>query len=95
MIFASRVLSSFLFILVVDILSRMVSLGVEKGVVECFKVGKEYVSLPHLQFVDDTFFWGVGNFLSKSQTVFFFKSFFKAISGLKINNRKGVFYSCS
>lgn len=40
--------------MVVNILSRLVSLGVDKGIVEGFKVGKDLVSLSHLRFANDT-----------------------------------------
>lgn len=53
-------LSPYIFNLVVDILSRLVSLGVDKRVVEGFWVGKSLVPLSHLQFADDTIFFCSG-----------------------------------
>lgn len=49
-------LSPFLFIIVVDVLIKLVFVGVEKSALEAFEVGREKVGLSHLQFADDTIF---------------------------------------
>ena len=49
-------LSPFLFILVADILGRLMDKAVRIGEVKWFKVGREEVMVSHLQFADDTFF---------------------------------------
>ena len=50
-------LSPFLFILVVDGLSRLMEKIRNCGIVKGFEVGKEKVLASHLQFVDDTLFF--------------------------------------
>lgn len=47
------------------VLRRLALLGVEKGVVEGFQMGKESISLSHIQFTDDSIFLCLGqkNFL--------------------------------
>ena len=37
-----------------DVLSRLISKGVEGNIVEPFKIGRNEVTLSHLQFADDT-----------------------------------------
>ncbi|KAL5555254.1 hypothetical protein UlMin_037490 [Ulmus minor] len=49
-------LSPFLFILVADILGRMMDKAVRIGEVKGFKVGREEEVVSHLQFADDTLF---------------------------------------
>lgn len=80
-------LSPFLFLLVVDVLSRMVSKCVEGELIEPFEVGKDKVTLSHLQFVDDTRFFCFGNdnsFLMLNHVL----AFFEEMLGLKINRGK-------
>ncbi|XP_016165133.1 uncharacterized protein LOC107607727 [Arachis ipaensis] len=47
-------LSPFLFVLVVDVLHRMVGEAVRNGRIEPLLVGGEHIELSHLQFADDT-----------------------------------------
>lgn len=80
-------LSPFLFLLVVDVLSRIVFKGVERDIIEGFEVDLEKVSLSHLQFVDDTIFLCSSNeesFLILNHII----GFFEDLLGLKINRRK-------
>lgn len=56
-------LSSFLFLMVDDVLSRLISSRVENGVIEGFKVGKDLVHLSHLQTILSFFFWDRQNLL--------------------------------
>lgn len=43
-------LSSFLFAIVVDVMSRMLSKAVEKDMVKGIKAGKDRIEISHLQF---------------------------------------------
>ena len=47
-------LAPFLFVLVADILNRMLSKVVKEGLIEGITVGRQGVSLSHLQFTNDT-----------------------------------------
>lgn len=80
-------LSPFLFLLVVNVLSRIVGKFVEGNIFEPFKVGKDKVVLSHLQFADDTLFFYSGN-----ENSFFISNhvlaFFEEMSGLRINKGK-------
>ncbi|XP_022151711.1 uncharacterized protein LOC111019624 [Momordica charantia] len=80
-------LSPFLFILVVDILSRLISVGVEKEALEAFEVEREKACLSHLQFADNTLLFCSGNFRA-FENLNGLLGFFEAISGLKINRGK-------
>ena len=90
---ASRVLrqedplSPFLFILVADILGRMMDKAVSIGDVKGFKVGREEVVVSHLQFADDTLFL-LDPDQSNIQKVHTILNFFSMCSGLKINMNK-------
>lgn len=48
----------FLFLLVVNILSRIVGKCVDGSVITPFQVGEDRIPLSHLQFADDGFFLG-------------------------------------
>ena len=50
-------LSSFLFTLVADVLSRMLLRAGERNLLECFRVGRNRTRVSHLQFADDTIFF--------------------------------------
>ncbi|KAL5566610.1 hypothetical protein UlMin_029774 [Ulmus minor] len=80
-------LSPFLFILVADILGRMMDKAVSIGEVKGFKVGKEEVVVSHLQFADDTLFL-LDPDQSNIQKVHTILNFFSMCSGLKINMNK-------
>ncbi|KAL5537608.1 hypothetical protein UlMin_044784 [Ulmus minor] len=80
-------LSPFLFILVADILGRMMDKAVMIGEVKGFKIGREKVEVSHLQFADDTLFLlepDKGN-IKKVNTIL---KFFSMCLGLKINMNK-------
>ena len=47
-------LSPFLFILVAEVLNKMIGRAVDKGLIQGLKIGKNKVNLTHLQFADDT-----------------------------------------
>ncbi|KAL5549263.1 hypothetical protein UlMin_004494 [Ulmus minor] len=80
-------LSPFLFILVADILGRMMDKAVSIGEVKGFKVGREEVVVSHLQFADDTLFL-LDPDQSNIQKVHTILNFFSMCSGLKINMNK-------
>lgn len=44
----------FLFTLIVDVLSRMISRGVERNAIDGIRVGRDEIIVSHLQFADDT-----------------------------------------
>lgn len=71
---------SFLFLLVMDILSRIVTKGVQGQVIEPF----EEVALSHLQFADDTIFFCFGK-VDPFFLVNNILAFFETMSGLRIN----------
>lgn len=81
----------FLFLLVANVLSRLVSTSMDKGPIEGFNVGKDLVHLSHLQFADDSLF-----FCSSQESSFVnlnkFLSLFEAILVLKINEGKAPFF---
>lgn len=54
-------LSLFLFVLVVEVLNRLLSKAQECGFIEGIKVGKDGIMLSHLQFVDDTILFYLKN----------------------------------
>ena len=77
-------LSPFLFSLVVDVLSRLESRGVDNGLVKGLFVGGERVLVSHLQFADDIVFY-LEPVVDSFVNIVSMLGFFKAISGLKIN----------
>ena len=52
-------LSPFLFVLVADILNRILNRVVSEGLIEGVKVGRHQINLSHLQFADDTLLFSV------------------------------------
>ncbi|KAL5574996.1 hypothetical protein UlMin_016695 [Ulmus minor] len=80
-------LSPFLFILVADILGRMMDKAVSIGEVKGFKVGREEVVVSHLQFADDTLFLLDPDQIN-IQKVHTILKFFIMCFGLKINMNK-------
>lgn len=84
-------LSPFLFFLVVDIFSKLISSAVDKRVLEGFVVGRDRTSLFYLQFVDDTILFCLGKEAS-FRNLNSLLSFFEALSGLKITEVKVRFW---
>ncbi|XP_028121753.1 uncharacterized protein LOC114318966 [Camellia sinensis] len=80
-------LSPFLFILVTDVLGRIIDLAKDKGVIEGFVVGRDRIEVTHLQFADDTIF-----FSSKEENkvgcLLQVLRIFEIVSGLKVNLSK-------
>ena len=44
----------FLFVLVAEVLNRLITIAIDKGFIETMKVGKKNIVLLHLQFAYDT-----------------------------------------
>ncbi|XP_020963796.1 uncharacterized protein LOC110265242 [Arachis ipaensis] len=77
-------LSPFLFVLVVDVLHRMVGKAVRNGHIFPLLVGRDNIELSHLQFVDDTILFCPQD----TETVMTYKRLlrcFKLMFGLSIN----------
>jgi len=80
-------LSSFLFILVAGVLSRLLDRAKACGMFEGFVIGRDNVLVSHLQFVDDTLFFASGsdqNFVTIQSIL----SIFGLVFGLKVNMGK-------
>ncbi|RVW54309.1 putative mitochondrial protein [Vitis vinifera] len=77
-------LSSFLFTIVADVLSRMMLRAEERSLLEGFKVGRNRTRVPHLQFADDTIFFS-NSCAEELQTLKSLLLVFRQISGLKVN----------
>ena len=82
-------LSPFLFTLVADGLSRLMDRAIETGFVKPWRVGRDNVTVSHLQFADDTIF-----FLDSEEVSFknllIVLGLFCSASGLKINMGKST-----
>ena len=80
-------LSPFLFALVVEILNRLLSRALDLGILEGIKIGRQNVSLSHLQFADDTIL-----FCPEDRRIFLnyirILDCFSLMSGLRINYEK-------
>lgn len=80
-------LSPFLFVLVADVLGRMIDAAKNSGLVEGFKVGRCQAHVTHLQYADDSLL-----FLKQSESVvsrmMMIVQAFCYISGLKLNLAK-------
>lgn len=69
-----------------DILGRMVDRAVESSLFNGFLVGKEKVSISHLQYADDTICFIKND--GSVHKLFVIRKTFCAISGMKINMHK-------
>lgn len=80
-------LSPFLFILVADVLGRMVDRVKEAGLFKGLHTSRDRISATHLQFADDTIFFSMGD---ESQMVSFFSvvRLFRVLLGLRVNLEK-------
>ncbi|RVX22469.1 LINE-1 retrotransposable element ORF2 protein [Vitis vinifera] len=84
-------LSSFLFTIVADVLSRMLLRAEERNVFEGFRVGRNRTRVSHLQFADDTIFFSS----TREEDMMTLKNVllvFGHISGLKVNLDKSNIY---
>ena len=77
-------LSPFLFILVAELLNKMIAKAVEKGMIQGLEIGKNKVCLMHLQFADDTilFYPARAHFMRNYKRIL---DYFGLMSGLSIN----------
>ena len=85
-------LSHFLFTIVADVLSRMVTRAEESGLMEGSIVGRERTTMSLLQFADDTIFFSKvsSEFLQKLKLILLV---FSWLLGLKINLEKSTLSS--
>ena len=77
-------LSSFLFTIVADVLSRMLLRADERSLLEGFREGRNRTRVSHLQFADDTIFF-FNSYVEDLQTLKSLFLVFGHISGLKVN----------
>ncbi|GJV76117.1 reverse transcriptase domain, reverse transcriptase zinc-binding domain protein [Tanacetum coccineum] len=84
-------LSHFLFILAAEGLNAIVSEAVEKGVFKGVKIGRNNVVVSHLQYADDTIFFGEWNKENAKVLMCILKCFEEA-SGLRVNYNKSKLY---
>ncbi|KAL6327488.1 hypothetical protein AAG906_021561 [Vitis piasezkii] len=77
-------LSSFLFTIIADVLSRMLLRADERSLLEGFRVGRNRTRVSHLQFADDTIFFS-NSYVEDLQTLKSLLLVFGQISGLKVN----------
>ncbi|XP_072061954.1 uncharacterized protein [Arachis hypogaea] len=80
-------LSLFLFVLVVDVLHRMLEEAVRNGRLSPLLVGRDHIELSHLQFADDTILF----YPPEDETIKNYKRLlrcFEVMSGLSINFEK-------
>ncbi|KAM7490623.1 hypothetical protein LguiA_033544 [Lonicera macranthoides] len=82
-------LSPFLFILVADVLSRLMKRACEKKVVRGFEIGRNKTKISHLQFADDSIFFIPNDSLVADNLAGVLKVF-SLVSGLKINMGKSI-----
>ncbi|XP_057734548.1 uncharacterized protein LOC130949988 [Arachis stenosperma] len=83
-------LSLFLFVLVVDVLHRMIGEAVRNGCISLLLVGRDNIELLYLQFTDDTILF----YPPKEETIRNYKRLlrcFEMMSGLSINFEKSSF----
>ncbi|XP_057733904.1 uncharacterized protein LOC130949098 [Arachis stenosperma] len=83
-------LSLFLFVLVVDVLHRMIREALRNGRIYPLLVGRDNIELSHLQFTDDTILFC----LTVEETIRNYKRLlrcFELMSGLSINFEKSSF----
>nr|GEY75940.1 putative ribonuclease H protein At1g65750 family [Tanacetum cinerariifolium] len=84
-------LSPFLFILAAEGLNAIVSEAVEKGIFRGVVVGDNNIMVPHLQYTDDTIFFGDWD-KDNSKSLMCILKCFKEASGLKVNYNKSKIY---
>ncbi|GJY06265.1 reverse transcriptase domain, reverse transcriptase zinc-binding domain protein [Tanacetum coccineum] len=84
-------LSPFLFILAAESLNAIVKEAVAKGIFRWVKVGSNRVGLSHLQYVDDTIFFGEWNKENSKCPMGILKCF-EEVFGLRANYNKSKLY---
>jgi hypothetical protein len=89
-------LSTLLFVIVMEALSKLIIATVHKGLLSGFYVGSgssEAVNISHLLFTDDTLVFCGAN-ADHLRYLCVLLLYFEAVSGLKINLAKSFFGSC-
>nr|GEY06840.1 putative RNA-directed DNA polymerase, eukaryota, reverse transcriptase zinc-binding domain protein [Tanacetum cinerariifolium] len=81
----------FLFILATEGLNTIVTEAVEKGIFKGVVVGENKVSISHLQYADDTIFFGEWN-KENAKTLMYILKCFEESFGLKVNYSKSKVY---
>ncbi|GJS73367.1 reverse transcriptase domain, reverse transcriptase zinc-binding domain protein [Tanacetum coccineum] len=84
-------LSPFLFILAVECLNAIVSEAVDKGIFNGIVVGSDRVTMSHLQYADDTIFFGEWNKENAKSLMCILKCF-EEVSDLRVNFNKSKLY---
>lgn len=84
-------LSPFLFILAAEGLNAMIKEAKQSGLFRGVQVGMDRVEVSHLQYADDSIFFGEWDRRNIGNLMIILKSF-EAVSGLKINLNKSRFY---
>ncbi|PWA80255.1 reverse transcriptase domain, Reverse transcriptase zinc-binding domain protein [Artemisia annua] len=84
-------LSPFLFILAAEGLNAMVNEAVDRGVFKGIKVGTDNVVVSHLQYADDTIFFGEWD-KDNAKNLMCILNCFEKVSGLKVNLNKSRLY---
>ncbi|GKC38993.1 kinase-like domain, beta-lactamase/transpeptidase-like protein [Tanacetum coccineum] len=84
-------LSPFLFILAAEGLNAIVSEAVENGIFRGIQVGVDNVMVSHLQYVDDTTFFGEWNKENDKYLMCILRCF-EEVSGLRVNYNKSKLY---
>lgn len=80
-------ISPFLFLIVTEGLNVVINEAVRQGHYKGTLVGNNKVSLSHLQYADDTIFFGEGNMINAKKLMGIMEYFYQA-TGLKINMSK-------
>ncbi|GJR73860.1 reverse transcriptase domain, reverse transcriptase zinc-binding domain protein [Tanacetum coccineum] len=84
-------LSPFLFILAAEGLNAIVSEAVDKGVFKGVKIGRNNVVVSHLQYADDTIFFGEWN-KENAKVLMCILKCFEEVSSLRVNYNKSKLY---
>ncbi|GJU27326.1 cysteine-rich receptor-like protein kinase [Tanacetum coccineum] len=84
-------LSPFLFILAAEGLNAIIREAVDKGVFRGIKIGSDNVVVSHLQYADDTIFFGEWNKENAKALMCILKCF-EEVSGLRVNYNKSKLY---
>ncbi|GKC89012.1 reverse transcriptase domain, reverse transcriptase zinc-binding domain protein [Tanacetum coccineum] len=81
----------FLFILAAEGLNSMIKEAVQKDIFNGIKVGAERVVVSHMQYADDTIFFGEWDKENAKKIMCILKCF-ERVSGLKVNLNKSILY---
>ncbi|XP_071695543.1 uncharacterized mitochondrial protein AtMg01250-like [Rutidosis leptorrhynchoides] len=84
-------LSPFLFILAAEGMNILTKAALEKGLFKGIEVGRDNIPISHLQYADDTIFFGEWSRLNALNLMKTLKSF-ELASGLKVNFQKSCVY---